>query len=137
MAQPRMNVALGQSEAGDGEAVLTLLPGSGAEGAVRLTPGQLLELIVALGAARARLVGSLPADAKERGLDAKGVQAVVGPAWVVRPEALTEGSMLAFAHPAFGTVGFVLPAGEVEKMVKALTSHLGMVHSGEVGEARN
>ncbi|WP_158746070.1 hypothetical protein [Acidisphaera sp. L21] len=132
MAQPRMNVALG-----DGSAVLSLLPGSGAEGSVTLTPGQLLELIGALGAARARLVGDLPPDAKERGLEATGVQAVVAPAWIVRPEALTEGSMLAFAHPAFGTVGFVLAAAEVRKMVSALTSHLGMVHSGEVGEARN
>jgi hypothetical protein len=45
--------------------------------------------------------------------------------------------MLAFAHPAYGTVGFVLAAADIEKMVRALTSHLGMVHSGEVGEARN
>ena len=132
MAQPRMNVALV-----DGTVVLTLLPGSGAEGSVSLTPGQLLELITALGAARARLVATLPGEAPERGLNAAGVQAIVGPAWTVRPEAMTEGSMLAFAHPAFGTVGFVLPAGEVERMVKALTTHLGMVHSGEVGEARN
>ena len=132
MAQPRMNVAIH-----DGAAVLTLLPGSGAEGKVALTPGQLLELIGALGAARARLLAELPAEAKQRGLDASGVPAVVGPAWMVRPEALTEGSMLAFAHPGYGTVGFVLGAAEVKKMVKALTSHLGMVHSGEVGEARN
>ena len=132
MAQPRMNVSLGE-----GSAVLTLLPGSGAEGAVTLTPGQLKELIAALGAARARLVGTLPADAPERRLETSGVQAIIGPAWVVRPEAMTEGSMLAFAHPAYGTVGFVLGASEVEKMVRALTSHLGMMHTGEVGEARN
>jgi hypothetical protein len=132
MAQQRMNVALGE-----GGAVLTLLPGSGADGQIKLTPGQLLELIAALGAARARLVAGMPLDAEERGLDASGVQAVVGPAWRVRLEAMTEGSMLAFAHPAFGTVGFVLPAAEIEKMVKALTTHLGMVHSGEVGNARN
>ena len=132
MAQPRMNVSLG-----DGGATLTLLPGSGAEGAVTLTLGQLGELIAALGATRARLVSGLPADAKERRLDVSAVQAVVGPPWVVRPEAMTEGSMLAFAHPGFGTVGFVLAASEVEKMVRALTSHLGMVHTGEVGEARN
>ena len=132
MAKPRMDVSLRE----DG-ATLTLLPGSGAEGAVSLTLGQIGELIMALGAARARLVAGLPAEAKERRLDPSGVQAVVGPPWVVRPEAMTEGSMLAFAHPAFGTVGFVLGAPEVEKMVRALTSHLGMVHTGEVGEARN
>ena len=132
MVQPRMNVALGK-----GEAVLNLLPGSGAEGQVTLTLVQLQELIGALGSVRARLLADLPPTAKERGLNANGVQAVVGPAWLVRHEALTEGSMVAFAHPAYGTVGFVLPAAEVKKMVQALTSHLGMVHSGEVGEARN
>ena len=132
MAQPRMNVAVQ-----NGGAVLTLLPGSGAQGEVTLTSAQLLELIGALGSARARLLAELPPDSSERGLEAKGVQAVVAPPWVVRPEALTEGSMLAFAHPGYGTVGFVLAAAEVKKMVKALTSHLGMVHSGEVGEARN
>ncbi len=132
MAQPRMNVSLNEEGA-----VLTLLPGSGAEGSVVLNPAQLLELIGALGGARARLLAGMPPDARERGLDPNAVQAVVGPAWTVRPEAMTEGSMLAFAHPAFGTVGFVLVAGEVDKMVRALTSHLGMVHSGEVGESRN
>ncbi len=132
MAQPRMNVAVSA-----GGAVLTLLPGSGAEGQVKLSASQLLELIGALGSARARLLADLPPEARERGLEASGVQAVVGPPWLVRPEALTEGSMLAFAHPAYGTVGFVLAAAEVKKMVKALTSHLGMVHSGEVGDARN
>ena len=132
MAQPRMDVSLTE-----GGAVLTLLPGSGAEGRVELTLGQIGELIAALGVARSRLVSAMPADARERRLEPGAVQAVVGPAWVVRPEAMTEGSMLAFAHPAFGTVGFVLAASEVEKMVRALTSHLGMVHTGEVGEARN
>ena len=102
-----------------------------------MSAGQLLELITALGAARAQLVGALPAEAPERKLSPAGVQAILGPAWSVRPEAMTEGSMLAFAHPGFGTVGFVLGATEVQRMVKALTTHLGMVHSGEVGEARN
>lgn len=127
MAQPRMNVSV------DGDrAVLSFLPGSGAEGAVSLSVEQLLELIVALGGARMRLLTGKP-----QALDAVGMQAVVNPAWTVRPEAMTEGSMMAFGHPAYGTVGFVLPAADVERMVRALTSHLGMVHTGEVGEARN
>lgn len=132
MAQPRMNVSLGE-----GSATLSFYEGSGARGEVTLTLAQLSDMVGALGTARARLIAALPADAKERRLEPSGVQAVIGPAWIVRPEALTEGSMLAFAHPAFGTVGFVLPPPEVNKMVQALTSHLGMVHSGEVGEARN
>jgi hypothetical protein len=126
MAQPRMNITV------DGDsAVLSFLPGSGAEGAVALNADQLLELIMGLGAARVRLLGGRPP-----GLEASAVQAVVGPAWTVRPEAMTEGSMLAFAHPGYGTVGFVLGGTDIQKMVRALTSHLGMVHSGEVGEVR-
>jgi hypothetical protein len=131
MAQPRMNVSLGGSQDAP-EAVLTLLPGSGAEGSVTLSATQLLELIVALGEARVRLLLG-----KHPGLDTNPVQAVVGPAWAVRPEALTEGSMLAFAHPAYGSVGFVLPAVDVERMVRALTSHLGMVRSGETEMSKN
>jgi hypothetical protein len=127
MAQPRMNITV------DGEeAVLSFLPGSGAEGAVTLSADQLLEMIMGLGSVRSRLLAGRPPK-----LEASSVQAIVGPAWTVRPEAMTEGSMLAFAHPAFGTVGFVLGAADIQKMVRALTSHLGMVHSGEVGEARN
>lgn len=127
MAGPRMNVSID----GD-EAVLTLLEGSGATGAVRLNGAQLLELIRGLGSARAAMVAG-----KALPLDAQGVQAVVSPAWTVRPEALTEGSMMAFAHPAYGTVGFVLAAAEVERMVRALTVHLGMVHSSETEMSRN
>jgi hypothetical protein len=127
MTQPRMNVSID----GDG-AVLSFLPGSGAEGALTLSADQLLEVIIGLGSVRARLLADRPP-----GLEASAVQVVVGPAWTVRPEAMTEGSMLAFAHPAYGTVGFVLGASDIQKMVRALTSHLGMVHSGEVGEARN
>ena len=127
MGQPRMNVSV------DGEgAVLSFLPGSGAEGAITLSAEQLQEVIAGLGAVRAQLLAG-----RQPRLDMGAVQAVVGAAWTVRPEAMTEGSMLAFAHPAYGTVGFVLPASDVERMVRALTSHLGMVHSGEVGQARN
>jgi hypothetical protein len=127
MAQPRMNVSI------DGQAAtLSFLPGSGAEGSLTFTAEQLLEVIVGLGSVRVRLLAG-----RAPGLEATAVQAVVGPAWTVRPEAMTEGSMLAFAHPAYGTVGFVLGAADIQKMVRALTSHLGMVHSGEVGEARN
>ena len=127
MAQPRIDVTVNEQDA-----VLTFSPGSGAEGALTLSADQLLALVMVLGAARARLLGARPP-----GLEASAVQAVIGPAWMVRPEAMTEGSILAFAHPAYGTVGFVLAAADVQKMVRALTSHLGMVHSGEVGEALN
>ncbi len=131
MVQPRMNVSLGGTEEAP-EAMLTLLPGSGAEGTVTLSAPQLSQLIVALAETRARMAGG-----KLPKLDMNAVQVVVGPAWIVRPEALTEGSMLAFAHPAYGTVGFILPAADIERMVRALTSHLGMVRSGETEMSKN
>ncbi len=131
MAQRRMNVSIGGREDAP-ENVLSLLPGSGAEGAITLSASQALELIMALGAGRVRLLAG-PGPA----LEATAVQAVVSPAWTVRPEALTEGSMLAFAHPAYGTVGFVLPAADIERMVRALMSHLGMVRSGETEMSKN
>ena len=56
--------------------------------------------------------------------------------WVVQPEALTEGSVIAFQHPAFGPVGFVLPPADIEKVVRALTVHLGMVHSQDADRQR-
>ncbi len=131
MVQPRISVSLGGTEE-EPEALLTLLPSSGAEGTVALSPPQLAELIAALGEARARIQGG-----KRPRLDMNAAQVVVGPAWIVRPEALTEGSMLAFAHPAYGTVGFILPAADIERMVRALTSHLGMVRSGETEMSKN
>ncbi len=33
--------------------------------------------------------------------------------------------MLAFQHPGFGALGFVLGASDVEKIVRVLTTHLG------------
>ena len=65
------------------------------------------------------------------------MQAAVAPAWTVRPEALTEGLMLAFAHLCYGTLGFVLAAAAVKRMVQALTAHLGMVHSSDTEISKN
>ena len=106
---------------------LNFLPSSGMEGSIDLTLEQLTSLVQALGTARARMMSGQPVT----GLDRSAVQAVVNPPWRVQPEALTEGSMLAFHHPGFGALGFVLQAADVEKMVRALTNHLGMVHTKE------
>jgi alpha-D-ribose 1-methylphosphonate 5-phosphate C-P lyase len=104
---------------------LNFLPASGLEGAIDLTLDQLTTLMNALGVARARLLANVPAPP----LESAEIKAIVDPRWRVQPEALTEGSMLAFQHPAFGPVGFVLPAPEVEKLVRALSAHLGMIRS--------
>ncbi len=122
MAEPRMSVSINATAT---QARLTLLPASGLDGSIDLTLDQLTSLMNALGAARARLLAGQPQPALEQ----VEIKAIIDPRWRVQPEALTEGSMLAFQHPGFGPLGFVLPAPEVEKLVRALSAHLGMIHS--------
>ena len=112
--------------AADGHsASLTLLPESGIDGEITLTLDQITQLIAGLGQARTKMVQNLPVPPIE------GAQftPVFKTHWVVQPEAMTEGSVIAFQHPAYGPVGLVLQACAVEKVVRALTVHLGMVHS--------
>lgn len=108
-------------------AVLTMLPESGMEGDVRLTLDQLSQLIASLGHARATMVEKRATPSMEGAAFAPVYQTK----WAVHPEALTEGSVIAFQHPAYGPVGFVLPSGDIEKVVRALTAHMGMVHTSE------
>lgn len=112
-------------------ATLTLLPESGLDGEIPLNLDQITQLIHGLGQARTRLVQNQPVPPIE------GAQftPVFKTQWAVQPEALTEGSVIAFQHPAYGPVGFVLPASAVEKVVRALTVHLGMVHT-QAGDGR-
>jgi hypothetical protein len=106
-------------------ATLTLLPESGVEGEISLTLDQITQLIFGLGQARAAMMQKLPVPP----IEGAHFNPVFQTHWAVQPEALTEGSVIAFQHPAYGPVGFVLPAAAVEKVVRALTVHMGMVHS--------
>ena len=112
-------------------ATLSLLPESGIAGDIPLDLEQITQLIFGLGQARAAMMQKLPVPPME------GAQfnPVFKTQWAVQPEALTEGSVIAFQHPAYGPVGFVLPASAVEKVVRALTAHMGMVHS-QPGDGR-
>lgn len=109
------------------QATLALLPESGLEGEIPLTLDQLSQLIATLGHARAAMLDKRPMPSMEGAT----FTPVYKTKWAVRPEALTEGSVIAFQHPAYGPVGFVLPPSDVEKVVRALTVHMGMVHSRE------
>ena len=106
-------------------AILTLLPESGLEGDIPLNLEQLTQLIFGLGQARAAIMKNLPVPP----IEGAHFNPVFKTQWAVQPEALTEGSVIAFQHPAYGPVGFVLPAPAIEKVVRALTVHMGMVHS--------
>lgn len=124
MAEPRMQVTVAE----DGRtAELGFLPASGLSGELSLTQDQVISLMAALATARARMAQVNP----EPPMEQQQLKAVVNPRWLTRPEALTEGSLLAFQHPGYGPVGFALPAPEVERLVRALSSHLGMIHSNE------
>ena len=112
-------------------ASLTLLPESGVEGVISLSLDQITQLIFGLGQARAAMMQKLPPPP----IEGAHFNPVFKTQWVVQPEALTEGSVIAFQHPAYGPVGFVLPASAIEKVVRALTVHMGMVHS-QPGEGR-
>lgn len=121
---PRMRVELAENHQG---ATLTLLPASGLEGSIALNPRQLTELIQALGAVRSALVAGTPAPP----LEGSNLNAAVGPRWLIAPDARTDGSMLAFQHPAYGAVAAIFLRPEVEKIVRLLSNHLAIVQVPE------
>ena len=123
MTEPRMKVSI----ATDGRAVLELLPASGLQGNVPLNLDQLSTLILRLGQARATMLAHAPPPPVE----GVPLTPVYGTSWAVQPEAVTEGSVLAFQHPAFGPVAFALPPADLERLIRALSTHLGMIHTGD------
>lgn len=48
---------------------------------------------------------------------------VIRTRWAVQPEARTDGSLLAFQHPAYGPVGLVLTPEDADRLGKALALH--------------
>ena len=106
-------------------ATLSLLPESGLEGDISLNLDQITQLIFGLGQARAAMMEKYPVPP----IEGAHFNPVFKTQWAVQPEALTEGSVIAFQHPAYGPVGFVLPPSTIEKVVRALTVHMGMIHS--------
>ena len=112
------------------EATLTMPLPDGGKLDLQLPLDHLTQLIHALGAARAAMMAKHPVPS----MDGASIEPVFVTNWAVQPEALTEGSVIAFQHPAYGPVGFVLPPADAERVVRALGSHLGMVHSREAGD---
>lgn len=121
MAEPRMKVLVSPDLT---EATLEFLPASGLHGEIRMTAEQISTLILRLGEARTALMSRREIPP----IEGSPVVPVFKTRWVVQPEALSEGSMIAFQHPAFGPIGLVLPPSDIEKVVRALSSHLGMLH---------
>ena len=120
----RIDVSL----AADGSRATLVMHGTNsARATLDLSLDHLTRLIYALGQARTAMVANRPVPT----MDGAAITPVFVTQWAVQPEALTEGSVIAFQHPAYGPVGFVLPAADAERVVRALGTHLGMVHSRE------
>ena len=128
-AGPRLEVTVAEDVS---HATLTFLPPSGLGGSLELSLSQITTLIQHLGNARSRLVANEPIPP----ITGAAINPVFATQWAVQPEALTEGSVIAFQHPAYGPVGFVLQAAEAQRVVRALTNHLAMVHSSEAGTGK-
>ncbi|GBQ23514.1 hypothetical protein AA12717_1512 [Gluconacetobacter sacchari DSM 12717] len=120
----RMQVTLSEDRQ---TATLAFLDGSGVEGAIALTLAQLSELIASLGTVRGAMVETLPPPP----IEGVPVVPVLRTNWAVQPEALSEGSLIAFQHPAYGPVGLALAPDDVRRVVQALTRHQAMMHSGK------
>ena len=127
--EPRLEVTVAEDAS---HATLTFLPPSGLDGSLELSLVQLTMLIQHLGNARSRLVANEPIPP----ITGAAITPVFATQWAVQPEALTEGSVIAFQHPAYGPVGFVLQAADAQRVVRALSNHLAMVHSSETGPGK-
>lgn len=120
--KPRMQVS--PHEDGSG-ATLRFLEGSGLEGAIDLTRDQLTQLIASLGRVRSALVEEEAPPPMEKA----SFVPVYRTNWALQIDALTEGSMLAFQHPAYGPVGVVFSPPDAEKLLKGLQKQRAIVRS--------
>lgn len=122
MAAPRMQV----TRAEDGKTVaLTFLEGSGVSGSISLDEAQLSQLIASLGLAHASLVEKRPPPP----IEGARFTPVYTTNWALQIDALTEGSMLAFQHPAYGPVGVVFGPQDVEQIIGGLQKQRTMIRS--------
>ena len=122
MSAPRMQVT--RSEDGE-KAVLSFLESSGMSGSIELDTEQLLQLIASLGYARSSLLEKQPIPSME----GTRVTPVYNTHWALQIDTLTEGSTLAFQHPAYGAVGLVFTPDDVEKLIQGLQKHRTIIHS--------
>lgn len=111
-----------QKEDGTG-ATLRFLEGSGLDGEIDLTLDQLSQLIANLGRVRYAMTATQP----QPSIGNVPFLPVYSTNWALQIDALTEGSTLAFQHPAFGPVGVVFGPEDSEKLVKGLKQHRALM----------
>jgi len=110
----------------DSNVTLEFLEGSGAQGKLTLNVDQLTQLIANLGNARAALLEKQDVPK----IEGAKFNPVYRTNWALQLDALTEGSLLAFQHPAYGPVGVVFTPSDAETVIKGLQRHRAiMIHS--------
>nr|WP_298796942.1 hypothetical protein [uncultured Acetobacter sp.] len=105
----------------DNSTVQMTLPGQGDEPTVEvpLSVEEVTNLITVLG----RLRQTMMADHEIPPIEGATFTPVTRTRWAVQPEARTDGSLLAFQHPAYGPVGLVLAPKDAERLVRGLQLH--------------
>ncbi|MCX2561547.1 hypothetical protein OQ252_09085 [Acetobacter farinalis] len=105
----------------DHTTVHMILPGQ--EGAptvdVQLSVEEVTSLITVLG----RLRQTMMTNHEIPPIEGATFTPVTRTRWAVQPEARTDGSLLAFQHPAYGPIGLVLTPQDAERLVRGLNLH--------------
>lgn len=95
--------------------------GEGASGGTRhLNADELTEVISSLGSVRAHLVSGNPPPK----LEGEQLDAVLDPRWFTTKVSNPASSLLAFAHPAYGPIAFLIPLDQVPDLIRALSNQV-------------
>lgn len=103
----------------DGEKTRMTLTSGRRKLSIDLTLTDLTNLIHALGAARAGLVASEPAPS----LEGVNITPVRRTSWALQLDRDSQGSILAFQHPAYGPVGLTISQADATRLVQGLDLH--------------
>ncbi|WP_082782301.1 hypothetical protein [Acetobacter senegalensis] len=105
----------------DHKSVQMTLSGEGTEPKVEvpLSLEQVTHLISVLGRVRETML----ADQDVQPIEGARFTPVTRTRWALQPEARTEGSVLAFQHPAFGPIGLVLTPEDSDRLMRGLHLH--------------
>lgn len=100
--------------------ILTFSPESGVTGELELNQLELANLISALGSVR----WTMAEGQKIAEITGAKIQPAYQTKWAVQKDTLKEETLLAFQHPGYGPVGFVLSDKQIKEYIKALQKGL-------------
>lgn len=99
---------------------IEFLPASGATGMITVDADQLLKFVRTLGSVRSTMVEGQPIPP----LKGQSVDAVFSTEWYIEPGLMGEASQIAFQHPGFGPLGFLVPIDQVPAMLQILSDQV-------------